>query len=174
MGRGTQAQSCADKMLRKMGMGIAAKEQRWDRASPKHYLRTHQHIRQFAAKIGCNSATSSVAPTARKNRRSLGRRQRELRLKARSLRARGDSGRVKVPELLTIPRAAQRAGLGVRQLRRATKVGELDVYQVGNWPRVRWRDVLGWIEAHQVPPTSHAKYRVAEILARESRDRKEG
>ena len=120
--RRTQAQNGRRKTLQKMGMGIAAKEQRWDRASPKHYLRTHQHIRQLAAKIGCNSTSSSVAPTARKDRRSSGRRQRGLRLKARSLRARGDSGSVKVPELLTIPRAAQRAGLGVRQLRRAVKL----------------------------------------------------
>ena len=73
------------------------------------------------------------------------------------------------PELLTLPRAARRAGLGTRQLRRATVLGELATYQVGKWPRVRWHDVVRWINAQRVPPTSHAKRRVAEILAREAR-----
>ena len=73
------------------------------------------------------------------------------------------------PELLTLPRAARRAGLGTRQLRRATVLGELATYQVGKWPRVRWHEVVRWINARRVPPTSHAKRRVAEILAREAR-----
>ncbi len=74
-----------------------------------------------------------------------------------------------LPELLTLPAAARRAGLGVRQLRRAVKLGELTVYQVSDWPRVRWRDVVRWIDAQRAPSTSHASRRVAEILARESR-----
>ncbi len=73
-----------------------------------------------------------------------------------------------LPELMTLPRAARRAGLGVRQLRRATGLGELSVYQVGSWPRVRWNDVLRWIEAQRAPVTSHARRRVAEVLAREA------
>jgi hypothetical protein len=73
-----------------------------------------------------------------------------------------------VPEFLTLPAAARKAGIGVRLLRRATQLGELSVYQVGNWPRVRWRDVLRWIDAQRVPVTSHAKSRVAEVLARDS------
>ena len=74
-----------------------------------------------------------------------------------------------LPELLTLPKAARKAGVGVRQLRRATMLGELAVYQVGHWPRVRWHDVLRWIDAQRVPVTSHARHRVAEILAREAR-----
>ncbi len=76
-----------------------------------------------------------------------------------------------VPELMTLPAAARRSGLGVRQLRRAVKLGELTVYRVGEWPRVRWNDVLRWIEAQRAPVTCHAKRRVAEVLARESRAR---
>ena len=76
-----------------------------------------------------------------------------------------------LPELMTLPEAARRAGLGVRQLRRATQVGEWAVYQVGGWPRVRWTEVLRWIEAQRAPVTCHAKRRVAEVLARESRAR---
>ena len=73
------------------------------------------------------------------------------------------------PELLTLPAAARRAGVGVRQLRRAAKRGELPIYSVGTWPRVRWRDVLRWIGGQRVPATPHAEQRVAEVLARESR-----
>ena len=76
-----------------------------------------------------------------------------------------------LPGLLTLPKAARRAGVGVRQLRRATGLGELSVYQVGRWPRVRWHDVLRWIKAQRAPVTCHAKRRVAEVLARESRAR---
>ncbi len=77
--------------------------------------------------------------------------------------------RAQEPELLTIPRAAKRAGVGVRQLRQAIRLGELIVFRVGAWPRVRWVDVIRWICAQRVPTTSHARRRVAEVLARESR-----
>jgi hypothetical protein len=77
--------------------------------------------------------------------------------------------RAQEPELLTIPRAAKRAGVGVRQLRQAIRRGELPVFRLGAWPRVRWVDVIRWICAHRVPATSHARRRVAEVLARESR-----
>ncbi len=54
--------------------------------------------------------------------------------------------RAKAGELCTIPEAARRTGLGLRQLRRAIQAGEVSVYQIGSWPRVRWRDVVEWIE----------------------------
>ena len=73
------------------------------------------------------------------------------------------------PELLTVPSAARRAGIGIHQLRGAIREGALPVYEVGSWPRVRWREVVRWIDAQRVPITSHAKWRVAEILAREAR-----
>ncbi len=77
--------------------------------------------------------------------------------------------RLALPEMLTLPAAARRAGVGVRQLRRAAKRGELQLYSVGAWPRVRWRDVLRWIDRQRVRATLHAEQRVAEVLARESR-----
>ncbi len=70
-------------------------------------------------------------------------------------------------ELLTLPKAARRAGLSVRQLRRARSLRELEVYQIGEWPRVRWVDVVRWIESKRVRPTDHARSRVEELLARE-------
>jgi hypothetical protein len=75
-------------------------------------------------------------------------------------------------ELLTIPGASRKAGVGVHQLRKATKRGELAVYKVGAWPRVRWREVLRWIDAQRVRATPHAERRVAGILAREAGHRR--
>ncbi len=49
-------------------------------------------------------------------------------------------------QLMTIPEAARRSGLGLRQFRRAIESGELPVFDVGDWPRVRWSDVLAWVE----------------------------
>ena len=49
-------------------------------------------------------------------------------------------------ELVTIPEAQRRTGLGRRQFRRAIEEGGLAVFTVGAWPRVRWRDVVAWIE----------------------------
>ena len=57
--------------------------------------------------------------------------------------------RAKAGELCTIPEAARRSGLGLRQLRKAVQAGEVSVYQIGSWPRVRWRDVLAWIDRHR-------------------------
>ena len=54
--------------------------------------------------------------------------------------------RAKMGQLCTVPEAARRSGLGLRQLRRAIADGTLDVFDVGSWPRVRWRDVQAWIE----------------------------
>ena len=73
------------------------------------------------------------------------------------------------PEVLTIPRAAKRVGVGVRQLREAIRLGELPAFRIGAWPRVRWIDVIRWICAQRIPSTSHARRRVAEVLAREAR-----
>ena len=72
-------------------------------------------------------------------------------------------------ELLTIPAASRRLGIGPRQLRRAVARGELDTYRIGGWPRLRWSKVLSWLESRRVPTTSHARRRVAEVLAREAR-----
>lgn len=52
-------------------------------------------------------------------------------------------------ELCTIPEAARRSGLGLRQIRRAIATGEVSVYAIGSWPRVRWREVVAFIEARR-------------------------
>ena len=57
----------------------------------------------------------------------------------------------------------------VADIRRAVKGGELPVYQIGAWPRVRWVDVIRWICSQRAPVTSHAQGRVAEILEREEK-----
>lgn len=69
----------------------------------------------------------------------------------------------------TIPQAAKRLGIGRRQLKRATEVGDVAVYQVGGWPRVRWSEVLRWIESQRVPVSNHARARVEERLQHEAR-----
>jgi hypothetical protein len=51
--------------------------------------------------------------------------------------------------LVTIPEAARRSGLGLRQFRRAVLNGELPVFDIGDWPRVRWNDVVAWIESNR-------------------------
>ena len=53
--------------------------------------------------------------------------------------------------LVTVPEAARRTGLGLRQFRRAIADGTLDVFDVGGWPRIKWQDVLSFIEAHRRP-----------------------
>jgi len=49
----------------------------------------------------------------------------------------------------TIPRVAKSRGVGVRQLRRAAKAGEIPVYPIGGWDRVRESDVDRWIESRR-------------------------
>ena len=49
------------------------------------------------------------------------------------------------PVLVTKPEAARRAGVGLRQIRRAVAAGEIPEFSVGSWPRVRWCDVEAWI-----------------------------
>lgn len=50
------------------------------------------------------------------------------------------------PAFVTIPQAARLSGLGLRQFRRAIETGDLAVFDVGGWPRLRWASVLAWIE----------------------------
>lgn len=50
-------------------------------------------------------------------------------------------------EFVTIPKAQRLTGLGRRQFQRAINSGELSVFDVGSWPRVRWSEVLAWVEA---------------------------
>jgi len=61
------------------------------------------------------------------------------------------------PILLTLPEAARRVGIGVRQLRLARDRGQLLIYRVGTWPRVRWSDVCAWLERHREQPTEHVR-----------------
>jgi hypothetical protein len=48
-------------------------------------------------------------------------------------------------QLITLREAQRRAGLGLRQLERARAQGELTLYRVGGWRRVRWLDVETWL-----------------------------
>ena len=73
--------------------------------------------------------------------------------------------------LITLPEGARRSGLSVRQIRRGRDESELVVYEIGNWPRVRWGDLLAWIESRRARPTGHAEARVAEVLQREGEQR---
>ncbi len=68
--------------------------------------------------------------------------------------------------LMTIPRAARRAGIGVRQLRRAVRFEEVEAVMVGSWPRVRWESVVRWIGSQRVRPTEDVKQKVAEAVQR--------
>jgi hypothetical protein len=69
------------------------------------------------------------------------------------------------PELVTIPEAKRRTGLGLRQFRRGIADGSLAVSDLGGWPRVRWSEVLAWIEgtrrasADRPLDTHHARER---------------
>ena len=56
-------------------------------------------------------------------------------------------------EMVTIPVASRRTGLGIRQLRRGIDRGQLPAYDVGGWPRLRWREVVAWIESQRRPGT---------------------
>ena len=56
---------------------------------------------------------------------------------------RGDSS-----QLITIPEVTRR-GVPPRPFRRAVRDGEIEVFDLGGWPRVRWPDVLAWIDKHR-------------------------
>jgi excisionase family DNA binding protein len=53
-------------------------------------------------------------------------------------------------ELLTVPGVARALGVGVRQLRRAVRAGEIPTYAIGGWPRVRRADVDAWVASRRV------------------------
>lgn len=57
----------------------------------------------------------------------------------------------RTPELATLPRVARELHVGVRQLRRAVRAGELPVYDVGGWPRVDRADVVRWLAGRRRP-----------------------
>jgi hypothetical protein len=58
------------------------------------------------------------------------------------------------PELMSKPAACRRAGIGARQLAVAIEGGDVPQFKIGGWPRVRWRDVVAWIESTRVPPSA--------------------
>jgi len=60
-----------------------------------------------------------------------------------------DATSTHLDDLTTMPRAARARNLGVRQIRRAVRAGELPVYSIGGWPRVRLADVDEWIESRR-------------------------
>jgi len=71
----------------------------------------------------------------------------------------------------TVRRAARRARVDPRVLRRAIARGELPATKLGErWLRVEWADVLAWLRSRRVRPTAHARERLAEVLAREARN----
>jgi hypothetical protein len=43
----------------------------------------------------------------------------------------------------------------LHQFRRAIESGELAVFDVGRWPRLRWSEVVGWIESTTRRPAEH-------------------
>ena len=56
------------------------------------------------------------------------------------------------PERLVTLRAAAKAfGLGRHLLYQAAERGELEVLDIGSWPRVRLSDVHRWLEKTRVP-----------------------
>ena len=55
-------------------------------------------------------------------------------------------------EYLTLPEAARRTGIGLRQLLRARDRGLLAVYRVGGWQRTTLADVARWVERQRVHP----------------------
>jgi hypothetical protein len=68
----------------------------------------------------------------------------------------------------TIPQAARRFGIGVKQLRKRAAEGAFPIYTGGTaWPRVKFTEVEAWLRSTRVPVTRHALRRVEEVLARE-------
>jgi excisionase family DNA binding protein len=58
---------------------------------------------------------------------------------------------------VTVPEAARRAGIGLRQVRRAVAQGDLPVFDLGGWPRVRWSDVELWFASPKRRSGSEAR-----------------
>ncbi len=53
---------------------------------------------------------------------------------------------------VTIRQASRLTGIGQRQLRRAITAGELEVFDVGAWPRLSWSTVLDWLHSKKRAP----------------------
>ena len=81
-------------------------------------------------------------------------------------RSRWGSNDCAEPLLMTIPGAARRAGIGVRQLRRAVRLEDVKAVMVGSWPRVHWESVVRWIGSQRVRATEDVKQKVAEAVQR--------
>jgi len=56
---------------------------------------------------------------------------------------------------VTRPEAERRLGVH-RPFRRALKSGEIPQFYFGDWPRVRWADVLAWADRMQRPVSESA------------------
>lgn len=83
-------------------------------------------------------------------------------------RSHSTEGQLDPAELLTVPEVYRRLRMK-RPVQRALRDGEIPVYQVGGWRRVRWADVVAWLETRRARPTPHAEQRVREVLDREAR-----
>ena len=59
--------------------------------------------------------------------------------------------RVEPTGFVTIPMVAERLGIGDTPIRLAIKRGDLPCYQLGRVARVRWADVLTWVERQRRP-----------------------
>jgi excisionase family DNA binding protein len=59
---------------------------------------------------------------------------------------------VQEPEFVTLNNAAKRLGIGRRMLRLAIDRGELPVYVVGAWPRLRLAEARRWVESQRQMP----------------------
>ena len=74
----------------------------------------------------------------------------------------------------TIPDAARRLGLPVKLLRAAVKRGDLRCYALpgSQRRRVRFTEVEAWLRGGVVTlPAAHARARVAEVIAAETKSR---
>ena len=57
-----------------------------------------------------------------------------------------ESGRA---PFVTMPRAARETGIGLRQFLRAVETGELPVYLIGGWRRLKWEEITAWLDRHR-------------------------
>lgn len=72
---------------------------------------------------------------------------------------------------MTLRKAARRLGIGDRQLRRAVRTGQIPTYRIGGWPRLRWSDVLAWVNAHRTYPGAVQRVPEERSLLDQDRDR---
>ena len=72
------------------------------------------------------------------------------------------------PDFLTLPKAAARSGIEVRELKRAIRTGRLPAYLgAGRWARVFYPEVISWMRGTQLDPEEDVRAFVEERLARE-------